>query len=88
MTQIKLEVVDEGEDESQYDDPAWDDLARAFSWHDLEPRRGYCKPPFLAESHHKHPHSDIRDDSTFKTYFVILARPFYGGGVYTSMFVR
>ncbi|KAI5831126.1 hypothetical protein K523DRAFT_301143 [Schizophyllum commune Tattone D] len=85
MTQIKLEVVNEDEDESQYDDPAWEELARAFSWHDHEPRRGFCKPPFLAESHHREPHPDVRDDNTFGPYYIILARPFYGGGVYTNI---
>ncbi|KAL1725061.1 hypothetical protein EV714DRAFT_288141 [Schizophyllum commune] len=82
MTQIKLEVIDEDEDEKLYDDPAWDDLAREFSWHDLKPaRRGFCLPPFLAESQHKYPHNDVRDDPTFNTYYLVISRPLYAGGV-------
>ncbi|KAL1713358.1 hypothetical protein EV715DRAFT_296172 [Schizophyllum commune] len=85
MTQIKLEVIDEDEDEKLYDDPAWDDLAREFSWHDLKPaRRGFCLPPFLAESQHKYPHNDVRDDPTFNTYYLVISRPLYAGGVYTN----
>ena len=89
MTQIKLEVIDEDEDEKLYDDPAWDDIAREFNWNDLKPaRRGFCLPPFLAESHHKYPHDDVRDDPTFNTYYLVLSRPLYAGGVYTNAFVH
>ncbi|KAI5822300.1 hypothetical protein K523DRAFT_191849, partial [Schizophyllum commune Tattone D] len=82
MTQIKLEVIDEDEEEKLYDDPEWEDMVRAFNWNDLKPARpGYCLPPFLAESQHKYPSDDVRDDPMFNTYYLVLARPLYAGGV-------
>ncbi|KAL1697691.1 hypothetical protein EV121DRAFT_298174 [Schizophyllum commune] len=86
MAPVKVEVVEgdisHSDDESQYG--SLDDLILAFNWHDLAPPPGYCLPPFLAETHHKHPHADVRDDPAFKPYYVVLSCPRYAGGVYTN----
>ncbi|KAL1740911.1 hypothetical protein HDZ31DRAFT_46521 [Schizophyllum fasciatum] len=75
----------DSDDEAQYDDPVFNEIALAFNFHDLAPPHGFCLPPFVCEREHCPPIGrDVRDDPTFTTYYVVISDVRYAGGVYTN----